>query len=118
MASIIEHKLKNGKSYTIQVKTNGKFVSTTIKAPENMKQAEITRYINRMAAEFEEKVRTSPKVTKQDLTFSECAEQWLNAGQGSKSQTYLVNCEKIISDLNRFIGSKPLKTITDRKSVV
>ena len=67
MASIIEHKLKNGKSYTIQVKTNGKFVSTTIKAPENMKQAEITRYINRMAAEFEEKVRTSPKVTKQDF---------------------------------------------------
>ncbi len=112
MATITEHKLKNGKSYTIQVKANGKFISTTIKAPENMRQAEITRYINRMAAEFEEKVRTSPKTDKQNMNFSECAEQWLNAGQGSKSQTYLVNCEKIISDLNRFIGSKPLKTIT------
>ena len=112
MATITEHKLKNGKSYTIQVKANGKFISTTIKAPENMRQAEITRYINRMATEFEEKVRTSPKTDKQNMNFSECAEQWLNAGQGSKSQTYLVNCEKIIYDLNRFIGSKPLRAIT------
>ena len=112
MASITEHKLKNGKSYTIQVKVNGKFVSTTIKAPCNMRQAEITRYVNRMAAEFEEKVRTSPKIYKHDLTFSECAEQWLNAGQGSKSQTYLINCESIIQDLNKFIGSKPLNAIT------
>ena len=76
MATITEHKLKNGKSYTIQVKANGKFVSTTIKAPENMRQAEITRYINRMAAEFGEKVRTSPKIDKQEINFSECAEQW------------------------------------------
>ena len=112
MATITKHKLKNGESYTIQVKANGKFVSTTIKAPDNMRQTEITRYVNRIATEFEEKVRTSPKEIKVDLTFSECANDWLNAGQGSKSQTYLINCEKIISDLNRFIGSKPLKAIT------
>ena len=112
MASIIEHKLKNGKSYTIQVKVDGKFKTTTIKAPENMKQNEINRYINKIANEFEEKVRTRAKDIKQDMTFSECAERWLEVGKCSKSQSYLLSCESIICDLNRFIGNKPLKALT------
>lgn len=116
MATITCHNLKNGrKSYTIQVKTKNGFKSTTWKRPVDMKENEFKRTIELLKVEFERKVRSEIDVKNLNITFSECADQWLEFIYSSKSKSHYYNSLKIVEELKQKFGNKILKSICLRQ---
>lgn len=115
MATISIHNLKNGKkSYTIQVRYKGKFYSTTWKRPEFMKENDCKRELERMASEYEQKVRADIDVRNDNITFKECSMQWLSLCESANSKTYYMHNIEIVGTLNEHFGNKLLKSITAR----
>lgn len=113
MATIIEHKLKNGrKSYTVQIKYNNKFYSTTWKRPENMKENECKRKLEHITSELNLKATNKINLTNENITFNECADQWLIQCKSSNSLSHYLRSKEQLILLREHFGNKLMKSIT------
>lgn len=113
MATIKLRELKNGQVvYDIQVCVNGKFKSTTWRKPKEITDSrEAKRMATKIALEFEENQRNNIIDFNDNTTFAEFAKEWLkDCGRNHSKVSYSRN-EKIIEDVNRFIGNIPLNQL-------
>lgn len=115
MATIKQHSLSNGrKSYTIQVKYKDRFISTTWRRPEWMKENECKRQLEQISSDFEKQVRNDIDTKNNHITFEECSNQWLHTCESCNSKTYYFNNIKIVQVLNEIFGKKMIKDINAR----
>ena len=115
MATITENQLKNGrKSYTVQAKYKNRFYSKTWRRPEQMKENDCKRVLNQMKVEFEQKVRNEIDVKNENITFNECADQWLLQCKSSNSASHYLRSKEQLLLLRERFGNKLMKSITLR----
>ena len=121
MACIRKNKLGKGVSYTIQVKVKdnklNKYVTKylTWKKPNTMTDYQAKREVDKLAFEFESKVRKqmSGMLCKDnDKTFEEYATEWLARAKKNKSPTYYVRTRALIVTMKEYFGKIKLKDIT------
>ena len=121
MACIRKNKLGKGFSYTIQVKVKdnklNKYVTKylTWKKPNTMTDYQAKREVDKLAFEFESKVRKqmSGMLCKDnDKTFEEYATEWLARAKKNKSPTYYVRTRALIETMKEYFGKIKLKDIT------
>lgn len=112
MATITKRVLKNGTiAYSIQAKVKDRFYNTTWRRPKELKENEAKRELELFKNEYERKVRAGVDVKNENITFEECAAQWLTIAKSSMSKSYYHKSVDMVTKLNSYFGKKILKTI-------
>ncbi len=113
MATIRKRKLRNGQIvYDIQVYVNGKLKCKSWRqSPTITDKRQAEREVERFANNFEFQERNKLTDFKDKTTFKEFANEWLEDFKRKNSLTSYCRNKRIIQDVNRFIGDKPLTQI-------